>query len=318
MNEKKLSRGWCFTINNYTDEEYKSLGSIECKYQIAGKEVGEEGTPHLQGYVYFDTLKSLKQLKKLYPRAHLEQTKGSALSNIRYCSKEDQTPFVFGTPPCTPQEKGRIEKERWQKYYDLAKKNQLEELPKKILIKHHSALTRIRDDSRPTPEDLDHCTGIWIWGEAGYGKSHLALSKAPGAYRKDLTKWWNYYDDQDDVIVDDMDPFHKHLAKDFKDWLGQNYINAEIKNGYRKIRPKRVIVTSQYPPEAIWDDEITLAAIRRRCEIYHLTENHSLKKKRKRPPSVFAEVPGLKKHKNAPPQVVTMSHDCNKHRSSTF
>jgi hypothetical protein len=46
---------WCFTLNNYTTDELEFLsssilGSGEYNY-IIGKEIGESGTPHLQGYI---------------------------------------------------------------------------------------------------------------------------------------------------------------------------------------------------------------------------------------------------------------------------
>jgi len=66
-----------FTLNNYTPEEVESLKICGSKYLIFGKEIGDSGTPHLQGYMWFPTLKSLKQVKSINPRAHWEQQKGS-------------------------------------------------------------------------------------------------------------------------------------------------------------------------------------------------------------------------------------------------
>lgn len=44
---------WCFTLNNYTTEEYATLLTImpsQCKWAIIAKEVGEDNAvPHLQG-----------------------------------------------------------------------------------------------------------------------------------------------------------------------------------------------------------------------------------------------------------------------------
>ena len=61
--------GWCFTLNNYSAEEQEALRNAPCAYMTFGRERGDEGTPHLQGYVQFKTEKSLKQLKALMPRA---------------------------------------------------------------------------------------------------------------------------------------------------------------------------------------------------------------------------------------------------------
>ena len=74
------ARGWCFTINNYTelDEHVVFEMAQYAKYVVCGRENGSEnGTPHLQGFVYFDTLKSFKQVKEIHSTAHWE-------ANARY------------------------------------------------------------------------------------------------------------------------------------------------------------------------------------------------------------------------------------------
>lgn len=84
------ARRWCFTLNNYTNEDLSQLSKYfeqTTDFYIIGKEIGESGTPHLQGYferkqqVRFDTL------KKIMPKCHLEKAKGNRLSNVEYCSK---------------------------------------------------------------------------------------------------------------------------------------------------------------------------------------------------------------------------------------
>lgn len=86
------SRAWTFTINNYTDECCKEMDALlaapEVHRLIGGFEVGEEGTPHIQGAVYFRTLKSFKQLKKMLTRAHIEKCFEDWRTQVRYCSKE--------------------------------------------------------------------------------------------------------------------------------------------------------------------------------------------------------------------------------------
>ena len=99
------STNWCFTVNNYSENEYLTVidlintGTI-VKYGIVGREVGEGGTPHLQGYIRLVSRKRLGQVKLLpgLSRAHLEVARGGEKANIEYCSKEGDarsggTPF---------------------------------------------------------------------------------------------------------------------------------------------------------------------------------------------------------------------------------
>lgn len=84
------SRKWCFTLNNYTQSEYKMLTQNfkDFKY-IFGKEVGDDKkTPHIQGYVESKNQRSFNSIKTMLPRAHIEKAKGSAKQNWLYCSKD--------------------------------------------------------------------------------------------------------------------------------------------------------------------------------------------------------------------------------------
>lgn len=81
---------WCFTLNNYTEDEKLQISSIVpnfCKYYIVGEEVGENGTPHLQGYIEFKTKKRPKSIFDNV-RIHWEKSKGTREDNTTYCSKE--------------------------------------------------------------------------------------------------------------------------------------------------------------------------------------------------------------------------------------
>ena len=84
------TRGWCFTLNNYTTEELINLDNIQCQYIICGKEVGKQGTPHIQGYIHYDHAVRFAQVKKaLGPRAHIEARKKTLAEAIEYCKKDD-------------------------------------------------------------------------------------------------------------------------------------------------------------------------------------------------------------------------------------
>lgn len=79
---------WCFTVNNYSQDDYdKLLNYHEAGYVIIGKE-GKNGTPHLQGYMQLKTKKRITAMKKIHDKAHWEPANGTYDENKKYCSKE--------------------------------------------------------------------------------------------------------------------------------------------------------------------------------------------------------------------------------------
>lgn len=84
------SRGWCFTLNNFNEVEYNILKLKISLYSqwIIAKEVGELGTPHLQGYFYSKNQVAFSSLKNINNRIHWERAKGKPLDNLNYCMKE--------------------------------------------------------------------------------------------------------------------------------------------------------------------------------------------------------------------------------------
>lgn len=90
----KQARNYCFTWNNYTDEDIKRIeDSAKCtwfQYCIYGKEIcPSTGTPHLQGYLQLKTKKSITAMKKAYGNTpHWEVARGSLEDNEYYCQKD--------------------------------------------------------------------------------------------------------------------------------------------------------------------------------------------------------------------------------------
>ncbi len=96
INPRSRLRKACFTLNNYSEEEYNKITQSFSTFKyVIGKE-GDEKTPHLQGYVEFNKQLSFKQIKEMIPRAHIEKPRGNRDQNIAYCSKEGN--FVSNFP----------------------------------------------------------------------------------------------------------------------------------------------------------------------------------------------------------------------------
>lgn len=84
------SYAYCFTINNYTNDDCAQviLLSDIARYTLVGFEVGEQGTPHIQGYAYFTNALSRSSLSKKIDRASIRKAKGTPEQNYDYCTKD--------------------------------------------------------------------------------------------------------------------------------------------------------------------------------------------------------------------------------------
>lgn len=86
------TRGYCFTTNNYSDDDIIDATALWAEYGasyvIIGFEQGQQGTHHLQCYVFFPNKLAFTTLKSYLPRSHIEVAKGNPEQNFDYCSKE--------------------------------------------------------------------------------------------------------------------------------------------------------------------------------------------------------------------------------------
>lgn len=262
------AKRWCYTINNPSEEV---LLEDDCIYHVFGREVGEFGTPHLQGFIIFKQSKRLTQLQRLLPGGHYEVTRGSMQQASDYCKKDGD--FVeYGELPEEPHVAGgRATMARWNKTRELAKEGKIEEIDSDIYIRYRHSLLSIAKEHAPMPDDHDDTTGYWFYGAPGTGKSRTARDENPGYYLKLCNKWWDGYKGEEVVIIDDFDTTHACLAHHLKIWSDRYAFPAEIKGGKINIRPKKIIVTSNYEPSEIWKDDVTIAAIHRRFSIKKFT-----------------------------------------------
>lgn len=238
-----MLRNFCFTINNYTEEEYNNVKNNGAfGYCILAKEVGKEGTPHIQGYAELRRRTRFNTVKTYMPRAHIESRKGTQSQAIEYCKKDNNFEEIG-------------EKANQGRRHDLDKvrENALDGGMREISTLYSQQQIRVAE------KFLTYCeeprswkpTVYWIWGPTGVGKSRLAreLCDENDLYTKNTpNKWWEGYDAHEYVIVDDFRP----------DWWSLTYMlglldryefRVEYKGGLRQFKPKLIVITSCLAPD---------------------------------------------------------------------
>ena len=269
------SKNWVVTINNYTVADVACFKKDPVIFAYWGYafETGELGTPHIQAFVCLKKRALLTGVKKLFPRSHVERMMGNISQNEKYCSKEGDL-ITFGEPPVSNGEKEKI---RWAEVKDAMKRGALEELPDDVYVRYYKTAKFSAKDHMRKPAMLEECCGTWLWGQPGSGKSYAVVSQYPERYIKPINKWWDGYQGEEVVHIDELDPSHSSwIAAYVKKWADRYPFDAEIKGGALQIRPKRIIITSNYRIEDMGFDEITTAAIKRRFKEINKIENQNI------------------------------------------
>ena len=270
------ARDYRFTLNNYTAEEEIQLKELEgVRYMVFVHEIcPTTGTPHLQGYVYFNNAKHFNALKKINQRISWRTCDASPEDNRDYFLKEDTTNyFEKGNLPMNQKRKGEANAERWVQAKKAAVEGRLKDVPADILIKYYRTLKEIKKDYMIKPMDLDVLENYWIWGKPGCGKSRSARERFPDFYPKMMNKWWDGFQGEENVLMDDFELDGKCLGHHLKIWCDRYAFIAETKGGAVNNCPKRIIVTSNYSPEMVFgEDREMLAAVLRRFNVKCMSE----------------------------------------------
>jgi len=254
-------RRFVFTLNNWTEEEYTAVTTqltAHVSWMVVAKEVGEQGTPHLQGacillkQTAFTTVKNLPGLK----RARLAEMKGTPQQSIIYCSKEDPQPFQFGTLP-SPGKRNDIH----NACEKIMQGSSLRELAQETegavaVVKFHKGLTVLRSITRPDRSDPPKV--FWIFGQTGTCKTRCAFESGldlTGGDRNDIwisagaLKWFDGYDGQSVAIFDDFRAKHVPNFAFFLRLLDRYPMSVEFKGGFVKWLPKYIFITCPYEPD---------------------------------------------------------------------
>ena len=280
LNIDTRSRAWCFTINNFTEDEKQKVEEIilnHCDYGIAEIEHEEEGTPHIQGYFHFQNQRKFSQIKRYLIRAHLEPANGKWQDNFKYCSKEGN---VFAIKGHTVEE---AEKYQGMNNFEIMYKDMqtltpeefASKYPKEWYLRRAQVEKVMIDAAMINVSDFEgnlQQKNWWVWGQPGVGKSRWAASNGEYSeiFKKNFNKWWDGYNliRTKIVIIEDYPacPQGNTLVQHIKIWGDRYPFEGECKGSHLMIEPRRffLIITSNYPIEGCFMNYEDQQAIKRR------------------------------------------------------
>ena len=203
------SRGWIFTWNNYPPTHDAILGAIVCSYLVYGREVAPAtGTPHLQGYVYFENPVRFAFVRQaLGGHVHIACVRGSPADNRRYCIKDGD----FVERGDLPVQGRRTDFLRIREAVNAGMS--FRRIAADVATSYQSLRSaELLVKYRIVDEDMPYVKCVtWIWGPAGTGKTRCVFDWCRRhGYNNDMwvaadsLKWFDTYDGHQVAVFDDL------------------------------------------------------------------------------------------------------------------
>lgn len=249
------AKHWCWTLNNPTEQEIDEIDALGEElpepfvYIVYGHELGESGTPHLQGYAALSVRKRLPYIKDaISARIHAEGAKGTPKQASSYCKKDGDFK-EFGKLPNSQGQRNDLKAVAMQISQGTSMAQIAESHPTE-LIRHYSGILKTKQLYRPKRK-VPH-PEIWVlWGKTGTGKTRRVwefadldeLWVSPG-----VGGWFDGYDQQPAVLFDDFDGSWFKLSYLLK-LLDRYVFKVPVKGSFVWWCPNTIYITSNLKPQ---------------------------------------------------------------------
>lgn len=255
-----------FTMNNYSEQDEEHLQTLDnVAYIVYGREIGEQGTPHLQGCVTFLKPVRKERAKTLLPGCHL--TIPDMLTAARkYCKKGSGTADCPVDPDVYEWSRNKL------KTYGQGQRSDLDSVTEYIksghtlketamefsnqYVKFHAGIGRLTQLCQRTEPRTAPPVVHWYYGDTGTGKTRAVVESEPSLWLAyDNLTFFNGWENQDAACFDD---FRGGFCK-FRELLrllDRYSVIVNIKHGTAEWNPYRIYVTSDRLPQVQYNKEV--------------------------------------------------------------
>ncbi len=270
------ARDWCFTLNNPEAKHFQRLLELEYHYIVFQVEIGEEGTPHYQGFVQLQEKQNLTALKKLISnKVHWEKRRGTPYEASHYCMKPVEN---CKCKHCDGLERfdqffedGAIRAENQYKTHEVARtiKEQgltraIERFPEAYLTMNRGmqALEAFYSPKRDYPTEV-----TVLYGLSRTGKTRYAMEAWPSPYKLAVrggsgSDFFGEYQprEHETVVLDDFYGGWKYTT--FLQVADRYPTEVHTKGGFLQFLARHLVITSNCPPDE-WYPKVLLNPDRR-------------------------------------------------------
>lgn len=275
------SRSYCFTLNNYTNTHLAILYNRYCKsrdedgkirYICYGREIGEQGTPHLQGYLELNEPMRMSGCKDLFGinGLHLEKRMGTR-DQARDYTKKDTKWIEFGNWRAGGQGRRMDIITTMEDIKEAVKENKktIEMVEKHPVIwaANLKFCEKVQGlyEAEVTKEFRKVDVEV-LWGSAGIGKTKTVHEYDPDVFTANCDDSFIFdgYDGQKTILLDDFKGQVKY--KNLLRILDGYQYRCNVKGGHRYARWTKVFITANDPPSDWYSYGLT-PALRRRLTV---------------------------------------------------
>lgn len=255
-----MYRHYCFTYFGESEPVYDEKVTRYLCFQR--EKCPKTGKLHWQGFGVNRKAARIKGTQQNIgcPGAHIEKRKGAVEEAVAYCKKPESA------VPDTFKEFGSLEGIQGKRTdlqracLHLMSGGEMKEIEPTTFVKFHKGFYALKNLHMSNA--LREVRVDWYWGPPGCGKSKLAYEECPDAFWKAPgNNWWDGYDGQKTVIMDDYDDKWFTRAELLR--ITDRYpLRLPVKGSFTNAEFTRVIITSNFSPRQLYGEDM---AVLRRC-----------------------------------------------------
>lgn len=271
---------WCFTVNNPTinKEDLLEILKIHSHYVIIGDEIGEQGTPHFQGYI--DLLKKqrmstiLALFKPLKPHLESRSANSTPYQAANYC-KKDAKYVEFGISPKATEKKTTSTslKRMCAALFEGQPIEEAMQIDPATYVRNYRGLQDYQLKTIKVPIMREMETHLYI-GVTGSGKTHSCLTTYPECFKKPIGKslWFDGYTNQKVVLIDEFTG--QFPLSDMLQIMDKYPTQVERKGSHTTLQHNLLLLTTNVHPSNYYENwkgrkEQELAFYRRITKVFH-------------------------------------------------